>query len=451
MNTGNGLAPLAGVALLLALQARPTPAQQRITLTLGDAARFAAARNAGPEAARSRVDMAEARLRQRRADLLPSLAGALGLGERTFNSAGLGLALRDPATGSSLVDPDGQVLGPVRTWDYRATARQSLVDFASFARIRVGRAAVMAADADLANASQQAAAEAATVYVRALWADAQLSARQADSGLADELLGIARRQRESGMGTTLDVTRAEAQLAAARSRLIAARTERARAGLELHRVLGLPFEVNLTMADSLAGMPTMLSAPSEAEAQERALRMRADVRLVEARRDVGQGQIRVIRAERLPTLSFFADAGRTGSGMSRLLNTYSWGVQVSISLFDGLRREGQIAEQRAVSRELDVRRRDLVQQVVFESRIALLQLTSASEQLTASDTRLALAEQEMALARRRYEEGVAGNADVITALLELNEARTQVVDARAAVQSARVALARAQGVVTELP
>ncbi|MBW7932336.1 MAG: TolC family protein, partial [Gemmatimonadaceae bacterium] len=54
-------------------------------------------------------------------------------------------------------------------------------------------------------------------------------------------------------------------------------------------------------------------------------------------------------------------------------------------------------------------------------------------------------------ARARFTAGVSGNADVITASLALNAARTQVVDARAAVQAARVTLARAEGTVTELP
>ncbi|HET7295711.1 MAG TPA: TolC family protein, partial [Gemmatimonadales bacterium] len=231
---------IAGVACLLALDAGPAAAQQPVTLTLGGAARFAAERSAGPEAARYRVDMAEARLRQQHADLLPTVAGVLSQGERTLNSAGFGLALRDPTTGSDLFDPAGQVLGPVRTWDLRATARQSVVDFSSFARVRAARAAVAAADADATNESQQAAASAAMLYVRALSADAQLRARQADSTLAEELLGIARNQRDAGMGIALDVTRAQAQFAATRAQLIAARTEHERARLQLHRALGLP-------------------------------------------------------------------------------------------------------------------------------------------------------------------------------------------------------------------
>ena len=56
----------------------------------------------------------------------------------------------------------------------------------------------------------------------------------------------------------------------------------------------------------------------------------------------------------------------------------------------------------------------------------------------------------MAQSRERFQAGVAGNADVITASLTLNSARTQLVDALTAYQASRVALARAEGVISTL-
>jgi hypothetical protein len=50
-----------------------------------------------------------------------------------------------------------------------------------------------------------------------------------------------------------------------------------------------------------------------------------------------------------------------------------------------------------------------------------------------------------------FRAGVAGNADVITALLSLNQARTLRNDALAQYQAARVALARGMGAVRRIP
>jgi outer membrane protein TolC len=140
-----------------------------------------------------------------------------------------------------------------------------------------------------------------------------------------------------------------------------------------------------------------------------------------------------------------------GLTYSHLLNTYEYGFQISLPIFDGFRREGRIQEQQNVAREASVQERDLEQQAAADVRAALLDLESAREQVAATNERLRLAEQEVEQARERFRAGVAGNADVITALLTLTTARTAVIDAETNFQNARIALARAEGVVTTLP
>jgi outer membrane protein TolC len=83
-------------------------------------------------------------------------------------------------------------------------------------------------------------------------------------------------------------------------------------------------------------------------------------------------------------------------------------------------------------------------------RTALLDLASAREAVAATRERVQLAEQEVSQASERFRAGVAGNADVFTASISLNGARTQVVDALAAYQTSRIALARAQGSAREI-
>jgi len=431
--------------------ALPQSAQTPVALTLGGAARFAAERSAGPEAARFRSAQADARVRQRRADFLPNISATVLDNERTFNSASFGISFADPATGRSLFNPDGQALGPIRNWDLRGTLRQNLFDPAAFARLKAAKAGLTAAEADAAGVAQQAAVMAALAYVRALRSDAQLGARLADSTLAAELLGISRDLVAAGVGIALDVTRAQSQLSLIRSQLIAARAERERARLDLVRTLGLPVGTEVTLADSLLGLPAGVTAPTEGDAVARASRTRADLRAIGELALAAERQFDALRAEQLPALSLFADQGANGKSNAHLLSTYAWGIQLSVPVFDGFRRGGRMDEQRSAIRELDVRRRDLSQQAAADVRAALIELRAATEQRAASDERLGFAEQELAQARDRFRAGVSGNADVITASLALNAARTQVIDARASLQGARVAIARAQGTVTELP
>jgi outer membrane protein TolC len=134
-----------------------------------------------------------------------------------------------------------------------------------------------------------------------------------------------------------------------------------------------------------------------------------------------------------------------------MLNTYEYGLQVALPVLDGFRRSGRIQEQQGVVREAQVQRHDIEQQAAADVSSAILDLRAAEQQVEATREQLRLADQEVSQARERFRAGVAGNADVITALLQLTTARTAVIDAETTFQTARIALARAQGVVTTLP
>jgi outer membrane protein TolC len=337
----------------------------------------------------------------------------------------------------------------VKLLDARGRVSQSVFDYGAIERVRAARAGVTAASADVGTAAEQAASVAAAAYLRTLRSEAQLRARIADSTLACELVSIARDQLHAGVGVALDVTRADAQLAGVRAQLIAARNDRNRARLDLARALNLALDAPLTLTDSLGGMPSVDRVDEQAVI-ERALTTRPDLRAVTEQLHAAQSQIAAIRAERLPSVAVFGDDGVIGKSTEHLLTTYQMGVQVSIPVFDGRRREARVREQEAAVHDVDVRRRDLRLQIAAEVRAAVLDLGSAREQVDAAQQRLRLAEQELSQARDRFRAGVAGNADVITASLALNGARNLVIDAQTAYQSARVALARAEGSVTSL-
>jgi outer membrane protein len=435
--------------MLLAGPAAAQDATPPRRLTLGDAARLAAQQGAVAEAARYRADQAHARAKQSRADLLPSFSAYAQQEGRSFNTATLGIDIPAPDGQPPLFDPHGQVISGVNTLDLRGRLSQTLIDVGAIERVRSAGASARASDADARNAAEQAADTAANAYLHTESAAAQVAARVADSVLADSLLLIAREQLHAGVGVALDLTRAESQVASVRAQLIAARNRRDRARLDLLRALGLPLDSDVQLADSLTGLPVQDSLPDEQAAIERALRQRPDLLAADQQLQAARQGLTAINAERFPTLSVFGDQGLVGKS-DHLLGTYTWGVQVTLPILDGFRREGRAEEQRAAAREIEVGRHDLAQRAAIEVRGALLDLTDAREQLDAARERLRLAQQELSQAQDRFRAGVAGNADVITALLEVNDSRTQLVDALTTYQSGRVELARAQGSVTTL-
>ena len=87
------------------------------TLSLGDAARFAAERGASATAARERAAQTDARSRQRRADLLPSVTAGAQLNSRTQNTAALGFQHQSQPVQQPIFDRNAELLDPVRTVD----------------------------------------------------------------------------------------------------------------------------------------------------------------------------------------------------------------------------------------------------------------------------------------------------------------------------------------------
>src|SRR3954469_2995972 len=126
------LAPIAIAAPLLAQQTSVPRtdslgrAEQAIPLSLGDAARLAARQSAIAQGARLRADEAEARVRERRADLLPNVSSYAQEAGRTFNTSTLGIDFPSAPGTPPFFDPEGQVLGPINTLDVRGRVQQNL-------------------------------------------------------------------------------------------------------------------------------------------------------------------------------------------------------------------------------------------------------------------------------------------------------------------------------------
>src|SRR5262245_41101303 len=119
---------LALLAALLAFAVRSavgqTPAPRR--LSLGDAARLAASQTAGVQSAELRVEQAQARVKQSRSALLPQVELSPNWSSHTVNSYSFGFDFPTPAGEKPLLDPNGQIIGPVKMWDVRGQASQTV-------------------------------------------------------------------------------------------------------------------------------------------------------------------------------------------------------------------------------------------------------------------------------------------------------------------------------------
>ncbi len=434
------------VALLLpaALAAQAPAAGAPLRLSFADAVRVAASEAPAVALAGLRTDEADARVRQARSALLPSLAVGGVWANRTFNSQSLGIPF--PA-GLPIPNP----VPPFNDYDGRVSARQTLFDWSSVARVRAAGAQADGSRAERGVTVEGTALTAALAYLRAVRAHAIVAARQADSTIAAELVGLAEAQKAAGVSAAIDVTRARTQLVTAEGLLLVGRNQLDRARIDLTRALGIDPTTALVFTDTLTAALGAADAPAVRDSLVAAgLVNRPDLRAELAHGRAARQTGSAIRAERLPRLEVAADYGVNGLTVPSAIATRDLTLQVSVPILDGFRREARLAEQDAVVRESQVRERDLRQQIAADVDGALLDLHSAEAQQAVAAERLRLAAQELSQSRERFKAGVAGNIEVIDAQSNLIRARDTDIDARFAAATARVSLARAAGVARTL-
>lgn len=411
-------------------------------MSLEQAVSIAAIGTPAVQMAALRMTGAEARRGQARAALLPTFSGSAFSLERTYSLKATGISF-PKLPGLSFAD----LIGPVNQVDARLRAAQPLFDAASWLRLRSAGLGVGVSRAEAGGSAEAAAQTAALAYVRTTRAAAVVSARDADLGLARQLAALAEDQVQAGTAARIDVIRARTQEAAARGALLVAQNQAARATIDLARALGFDPATRFALSDSLSTTLGSSAAPVEtAAAITLALAQRPELAAERSRLARAGAERRAIQAERLPRLDLSADYGLSGAHSSDALATRTVVLAASVPIFDGLRREGRVAEQRAVASEAEVREHDLRQQVAAEVLGAALDVSSGLEQESVAMERLRLAEEELAQARERFASGVAGNIEVISAQSSLLRGRDALIDARTAAAVARIALARAAGV-----
>src|SRR2546425_2909025 len=208
MVSRNSSRPL--VALIAWLGAAPLAAQAPaatapLRLSFADAVNLAAGKTPVVELATLRTTEADARVRQARAALLPSLSGSGAWLNRSFNSRSIGISFPGVP----------ELIGPFNNYDARVSASQALFDWSSVKHVRAAGAQADGSRAERGVTVEASVLTTAIAYVRAVRSQAVVGARQADSAIAAELVGLAEAQRAAGGSPAVDVTRARAQPAPA--------------------------------------------------------------------------------------------------------------------------------------------------------------------------------------------------------------------------------------------
>jgi len=364
----------------------------------------------------------------------------------------------DLGAGAARAQPPGVVpgfggIGGLPPYELYQAKLSASYEIDLFGRVRDS---VRASEADLA--AQQALYESLKLTLLADVARTYFLARQVDAErevvgeairLREERVVILERRVTAGDISELDLARARAELANARTDALS--LERARGQYEhaLATLLGRPAS-GFTLAPlPLASVPPSIPAGLPSQLLER----RPDIAAAERRLAAANARIGVAKAAFYPLLNLTADAGVAASDIGDLFEwsarTWTLGplgaALMTLPVFDGGRNAADLARAEAALREETAVYRQTVLGALTEVEDALIGLRTLAQQSgTAADSRQA-AGRAADIAQQRYDAGATGYLDVVDAqrqALEAERLEAQILGAR---HAATLALIKSLG------
>jgi len=383
-------------------------------------------------AAAARYAEARARAREARADLFPQVGADADYG-------------RSRQSANRPFSP-----GTTQTYDTATVGASLSYELDLFGRIgnsvRAASAEAKASGADLATVRLGLQAALATDYFNMRGLDARITLLRQTVDAYGRASDLTNTRHQGGVASGIDVSRADAQLASAKSELDGVLADRANLEHAIAILLGQsPSGFGLAVAD-LALQPPAVPVGLPSTLLER----RPDIAAAERRVFAANARIGVARAAFFPTITLGAAGGYEATQGHNLLSASSgfWAlgpVGAALTLFDGGARAAQVKVSRAEFDEAAANYRATVLTAFreVEDDLALGRQLAAQEE----DQQVAVraAEHTRDLALVRYRDGASDYLEVVTAQTAALDAERSLLQIHARRLGVAADLVRALG------
>ncbi len=413
------------------------PAEGTVRLSLADAIARALDTGTAIRIATTSTRVAEAQALEARSALLPQLSLGGQLANETINLATFGFT----------VPGQPNVTAPFNIIDAHVNFAMTIIDLAARRRYEAARSGVRVTQEDQRRTEDGVAAAVASLYVSLGRSSARIDEIRANVDLFQKLRQLAFDQKNAGVGTRLDTTRADVQLARQQQALLVATNQRDLAQLALLRAIGADLGASLQLTDDWT---RAAAAPALPAALEVARRRRPELSLLDLRLKTAQLNIEAASAEGLPTLGAQAQGFESGNRLRDVEWSRTVAAVVNVPIFNGRRTQGRVAAAQAQRDQLLIQQNDTRRQIEQEVRQALLAYDNARSRVDLARQSEQLAQDELDLASDRFKAGVATSIEVDNAQTSLAAARDTRIDALADVAQARFDLSRATGEIRDL-
>jgi outer membrane protein TolC len=380
-----------------------------------------------------KVARAGASVREARGRFLPSLTldsryseqdGVLNLGD-LVNPA---YAALNRVTGENRFPTDLNVTLPMRH-ESRLRLVQPVFDASILAGHSLARHERDGQESERNAAARRLAADAQTAYLDVASARSARRIWESTLGLVTENERVAERLLAAGRATPDAVFRARADRSDVEQQLAEAGETEAAAARSFNQILRRPLDTAVELVpDSLLRFALDLT---EEQAMASALTRREELAQANAGIDAAKAGIRLATASFLPSVNLALDYGYQGRDLSfRSDDNFTvLSVVLSWNLFNGGRDAARRQGAQIEAERLQLARLELEDRIRLDVRQAYQGALVARGAIATAEARLAAAERSFQLIRRRYQEGLATQVELLDARTaytnaELNRVQT---------------------------
>ncbi len=416
--------------------------QDKLILTLEDSVRLALSQNPYHLASEERVDAAYSKLREAASGFLPSLnaQGLHTLDEKVFE-------LEFP---SFVPGEPPQRVKIDFTRDYQFSMSLSLPLFtggrltSGFKQAKYNLESTKEA---VRQSKHLTVFNTKRAFYGYLLAKEFVSVAEEAERVAKGNLDNVKNMYEVGMASKMDLLRSEVRLTNMQPQIIEARNNLRIAELNLKTLLGLDLSQPVEVKGTLTYEPY---DPSLEECVANALGNRPEVKQLDFQRRMAGETLKLSRAGYLPnvaisgTYNFWAD--KLNFQKNTWSSFYTVNLVLTVPIFNGFRESAQIAQSKAMIKEVELNQKALRDAVEFEVRQAVLLLKEAKESLLSQEKNIEQAKESLRITQLNFKEGMATTLDVISAEAAYNQAQTNYSQALYSYVVAVAELDRAMGV-----
>lgn len=440
------IVPLVALAMCAAVASAQQQPAAPVRLSLDDALRLAQQQSQAIEIARAGVTRASGQKAQARSQYMPQLSANVGYTKTLASQfSSFASAIATPkdttkTTGGTSTSGSSSSSGGFNISQTSFGATNQYVGGINLSQSIYSGGRIQAqnhaADAQLRSAGievtsqrAQASLDVTSAYYDAVLADQLVSIADSSVAQTKALLDQTRVGRQVGNVSEYELLRAQVTYENQLPVEIQAKSNRDVAYLHLAQLLNMSLDTRLELTTGIDEPATSNANEIAAAAGvDTAVIDRAPVRELDEAVRAQEEQVKVAKAERIPTLSLTSAYQRlyfppnAVPSISSGVNNWTVGLATSFPIFDGGKAHGDILVAQAGVQQARAQREQTRQFAALDTRVALNQLAEATSSFEASKGTADQAQRAYGIDQVRYREGISTQTDLAQSRLLLEQA-----------------------------